>query len=432
VRHSIEWQDDAINAAPEERAAVGDLRLFLNDQNVTTHILDGEVADHVTVALYGLVDGLAHDWWSIFGARDREISLARYRTGYLLPDIRIRFDGAVFEIAAHQCAYTDPDLRFWSGTTELLSRAEGEAWLSSFVQEVLTRLEGQGVRDTSAALRWRRIQSSSASGERSFCEAAGSLGLDPYQIADDVAEFIEKAEAVFERESLIEFVSGSREVDYSRLIAWVARMAHTKGLSYRLAKLRPIVDKVARDVPFRPGEPAWSAGYRRARAMRKELGLRQHYRFASFRDLASLFGAAKNYNLAPAVDGISALRREAFHDIHVHIRNHGDFLGAAATHLFALARAIGDATCFPEPQTSPINRLRHAYRQAAGRAFAAEFLAPIDEIQSMQEDEHDEYSIANEFGVSTMVIEHQMANRERIEQACAVLIDNPTDLQPAQ
>ncbi len=419
MRHSIEWQDDAINAAPEERATVGDLRLFLNRQNVTMHIIDGKVADSVTVALYGLVDGIVHDWWSIFGARDREISLARYRTGYLLPDIRIRFDGAVFEVTAHQCAYTDPDLRFWSGTTELLSREEGETWLSSLVKEVLTRLDGQAISDLSAALRWQRVQSSLASGERFFCEAAGSLGLDPYQIADDIADFIEKAEVVFKRELLVEFVSGAGEVDYSRLIAWVDRMTHMKGFSYRLAKLRPIVDKVAKDVPFRPGEPAWSAGYRRARAVRQELGLKQHHRFASFRDLAFHFGAAQTYNLAPTVDGISALRREAYDNIHIHIRNHGGFRGAAATHLFALARAIGDATCFPEPQASPINRLRHAYRQAAGRAFAAEFLAPIDEIQSMQEDERDEYSIANEFRVSTMVIEHQIENRERITQACA-------------
>ncbi len=287
------------------------------------------------------------------------------------------------------------------------------------MEEVLARLQEQGIRDTSAALRWRRILASNRSGESAFCEAAGGLGFDPYQIADEVADFIEKAEAIFGRESLVEFASGSRQVDHARLIAWVDRMVCMKGLNYRLALLRPIVDKIAKDVPSDSGKPAWAAGYRRARAMRKELSLKQHHRFASFRDLATLLGASKNYNLAPKVDGISALRREAFNDIHVHIRNHGDFEGAAAIHLFALARAMGDAICFPEPQMSPINSLRQAYRQAAGRAFAAEFLAPIDEIRSMQEDQRDEYSIANEFGVSVMVIEHQIENRERITQACA-------------
>jgi hypothetical protein len=419
MRHSIEWQDDVANAAPEERATVAALRLFLNDRNITQYMLDGTVGDHVTVALYGLVSGLVHDWWSIFGSRDREISLKDYRTGYLIPDVRIQFDGAVFEIAAHQSVYTDPDLRFWGGTAEVLARDKGEAWLAALVEEVLARLEGKGVRDTSATLRWRRVQASKRTGESAFCEAAGGLGLDPYQIADDAADFIEKAEAIFGRESLVEFASGSQEVDHSRLMDWVDRMVRMKGLGYRLAELRPIVDKIAKEVPWRTGERAWAAGYRRARAMRRELGLKQHHRFASFRDLALLFGAPKNYNLAPVVDGISALRREAFNAIHVHIRNHGDRQGTAATHLFVMATAIGDSACFPEPQTSPINRLRHAYRQAAGRAFAAEFLAPIDEIRSMQEDERDKYSIANEFGVSTMVIEHQVENEERIKQACA-------------
>lgn len=416
--HSIEWQENAVNAAPEEQATVADLSLFLNDRNITEHRLDGKTCDHVTVALYDLINGLVHDWWLIFGARDRDISLKDYRTGYLIPDIRIAFDGAVFKITAHECTYTGPDLRFWGGATEILSRKEGEVWLSSFVEEALSRLEKQGITDTSAALRWRRVQSSLQSGESIFCEAAGSLGLDPYQIADHVADFIERAEAIFEREALVEFVSGSGGIDHSRLIDWVDRMMKIKGFSYRLSNLRAIVDKIDDDVSSPFGGKAWAAGYRRARAIRRETCLQQHHRFESFRHLAHLFGSSKNYNLAPKVDGISALRREAFNDIHVHIRNQGDFEGATATHLFVLARAIGDAACFPNPQASSINRLQHAFRQAAGRAFAAEFLAPIEEIRSMQEDEYDIFSIAKEFCVSSEVIKHQIHNSERITEAC--------------
>ena len=56
-----------------------------------------------------------------------------------------------------------------------------------------------------------------------------------------------------------------------------------------------------------------------------------------------------------------------------------------AGNLFALARAVGDAT---------VNDLREAARQACGRAFAAEFLVPIEEIFSMRDDGHDVHSIA--------------------------------------
>ena len=108
MKHLIEWQEDAENVAPEERATVADLRVWLNEINVTQHLNDNISCDYVTVALYGLAHGLAHDWWTIFGARDRDISLTRYRSGYLVPNLNFRFDGAVFEIVAKQHVYRNP------------------------------------------------------------------------------------------------------------------------------------------------------------------------------------------------------------------------------------------------------------------------------------------------------------------------------------
>lgn len=417
MKHSVEWQEDAINAVPEERATVGDLRLWLNGQNVTTHLSGRHIQDHVTVALYGLANGLVHDWWTIFGSRDREISFCKYRTGYLLPDVRVQFDGAAFELSAHEAAYLDPDVRFFSGTQEVMSRADGENCLSNLIQDILGRLVAAGHRDNSASLRWERVQRSRRSDERHFCEAAGSLGLDPYEIADEAADFIEQAEQIFIDEKLVEFVGGAPHVNYSRLIKWVRRMDGIKGGQYRLANLRPLVDELSSATPH-ADEPAWSAGYRHARAMRKALNLKQSQSLESFRALAEKLGSSKHFNVAPQVNGIIALRREAPDGIHVHIRNHGEKDYAPSMHLFALARAVGDAACFPDKEVAPINSLHRAYRQAAGRAFAAEFLAPIDEILSMIADEKDEVTIATAFGVAPTVIQHQLANRNRIKEAC--------------
>lgn len=92
---------------------------------------------------------------------------------------------------------------------------------------------------------------------------------------------------------------------------------------------------------------------------------------------------------------------------------------AATEQLFSLARGAGDVACFPEPDIAPINDLQHAYRQRCGRAFAAEFLAPVREVRSMWEDGRDTSTIADEFGVSERVIEHQLENGQRIEEVCA-------------
>jgi Zn-dependent peptidase ImmA (M78 family) len=63
--------------------------------------------------------------------------------------------------------------------------------------------------------------------------------------------------------------------------------------------------------------------------------------------------------------------------------------------------------------------LRSAYRRAAGRTFAAEFLAPSDEIEAMRADRCDVVTISNAFAVSQQVIENRIANRNRIMAATA-------------
>jgi hypothetical protein len=102
----------------------------------------------------------------------------------------------------------------------------------------------------------------------------------------------------------------------------------------------------------------------------------------------------------------------------LHLRSR-DAGSAQAEQLFSLARGVGDVACFPEPDIAPVNDLLHAYRQSCGRAFAAELLAPIHEVCAMWEDGRDRVTIADEFGVSELVIEHQLENKTRIEQACA-------------
>src|SRR3546814_4832171 len=97
------------------------------------------------------------------------------------------------------------------------------------------------------------------------------------------------------------------------------------------------------------------------------------------------------------------------------MREHGGSADARASHLFTFARAVGDAVCFPGTRRAPVNDLHSAFRQATGRAFAAELLAPARQVGAMREEGRDFVSIAEWFGVSTTAIERQWENRDRIE-----------------
>jgi hypothetical protein len=424
VRWQIQWRDDALNAAADERATVADFALWVGEVSATTHIIEGdrEVHEDVTVALCHVANALAHRWWEIFGGRDRWFRLMPHRGGYALPDIQMTFDGAAFEIESHQYAYRNPKVRFWEAPRETLPREDAESQLSRLVEQIIERLNECGVRDSSPSLRWSRVRNSIADPDETvFCEAAGALGADPYQIEDSLAAVIERSAEVFRSEALMEFLAGARRVNVEVLIDWIRAAERRSPYCARISDLRAVGQAAAAKAPSHPGEPGWSLGYRRARAVRQVISAGQagqDERFVGFRSLAERLGASRHYQLAREIDGLRALRTDLQDATYIHMRQHGARVASRAAHTFTFARAVGDAVCFPEhTDRSPVNDLHSAYRQAAGRAFAAELLAPIDEIRSMREDGHDEVSMAEEFGVSTAVIEHQIENESRILEA---------------
>ncbi len=420
LKYSVQWRDDAANASAEESATMADLRLFIGDRNVAFHLDEGSAIDRVTVPLYGIAEGLVHDWWRIFGGRDQQLSWIRYRDGYALPDVRMSFDGAVFEIWAEQRAYANPDVRFWSGPREIMSRETARDQLRLLIEETLERLSHRGVSRTSAALRWERVSASMADpDEAEYCEAAGALNVDPYDIDDAADAMIEKSSRLFEGEPLAEFLAGARAVDRSALIEWVGEVENRDPAECLAPALADAAHALAADSPATRDGPGWARGYRRARALRARLGLGLGTRFADFGELARAIGASDRFALAPPIAGVRLLRTVADDGVRLHLRSNGRTDVAKASQLFALARGVGDVICFPDSRRSAINDLRSAHRQALSRAFAAEFLAPVAEIESMIDDGYDLVGVAGDFGVATEVVERQLENAGRIEAACA-------------
>ena len=86
---STEWIDDGPNASAEERATLCRLSLYVSDENACSFFepTSNRTCDHVTVPAVHLAEGLATDWWSIFGGRDRDHAIRKYRTGFALPDV---------------------------------------------------------------------------------------------------------------------------------------------------------------------------------------------------------------------------------------------------------------------------------------------------------------------------------------------------------
>ena len=434
MRFSVEWLDGAPNACAEERATLCRLRIFVGDENACVFYdpRTDEKHDHVVVPAVHLAEGIATDWWSIFGGRDHEYSLLPWRTGFVLPDVRLKFDGATFEVVGDQLHCDNPKLRFWLVGSETLSRDAAESVLSNFVEQVIDRLACEGVTSSEVALCWSRVsESRTNSEERPFCEAAGALGGDPYSISDTDASFIDAAGDLFFGEALLEFLAGIGKTHHSASSdttpCHAARMASLAGLHQlerrpryraRLPELHDAAMQVCDVTNRHPSERSWAPSYRAARAFRRVMGVPREDAFESSRTVARRLGGS---NFAPVqnLPGVHAVILRDDSDVRIHLRERGRRQQWSAwAENFAFARAVGDAVCYPEAGRSVVNNLHDAERQAAGRAFAAEFLAPVEKVLDMMHDGRDIDEISASFNVTSQVIAHQIENRDRIRQAC--------------
>ena len=427
MKLDVDWHETAPNAAVEERATVADLRIVVGGHNVCAHAASaprgasGE-GGHVAVSVYPIAEHLAFHWWSLFGARDLELRLIDGRSGYAIPDVRMRFDGADLDVVCRPHDSPGTPVRFVRGAAERLTREGAERALDDFVERVAGRLRARRVGACALQPQWRRVRASRDDVEEAaFCEAAGALALDPYATPEPHAAFIEAAGALFAGEPLLELLSGLRRSQSEpdgpphAALDWVRAAETRPGHRSRVPALEGARDALAQARRRRPGERPWAAGYRCARQMRRCLNVGPAERL----DLGALLARLDARRLAPAgaVSGLHAVVRSDRDAVHVHLPETSVRCDPARS-LFTMARALGDALACPRAERSVVNDLHAAYRQAAGRAFAAELLAPLDEVLSMSEDGRDVRTIACELGVTEGVVAGQIESRARIESAC--------------
>jgi uncharacterized protein (DUF433 family) len=428
MRFSVDWIDGGVNGGAEERATLCDLRIYVSDQNACRFVdfVSNEDAEPLVVPAVHLAEGLATDWWRIFGGRDREHRIQRYRTGFALPDLSFRADGSMFEVTGRSFYSRNPHLRFPFAGEETLPRGAAESTLSRFIEKVVERLAGEGVRNSEVALCWSRVaESRSDPDEQAFCEASGALGLDPYAISEDDARFIERASRVFSQEPLIEFLAGfTRKERTVSVPDFVDQVESRPAEQSSLPELGHVASQIAHLIRYHRDDHPWAIGYRAARAFRDALGAGSDHRFASHAILARKLGSTM-FEPVKLFSGVRALVSRPDGGTRIHLHDHrrdsrSADAGARSTN-FAFARAVGDTVCFLDTRRSVINDLHHAERQATGRAFAAEFLAPVESIVDVYEAGYDAEEIADEFDVSSYVIEDQMRNQDRIRGACHTL-----------
>ena len=265
--------------------------------------------------------------------------------------------------------------------------------------------------------------------EQAFCEAAGALDADPYAISKDYADLIELAACRFSGEVLIEFLSGVRETASSgsfdahatgtKELDWLSTAESRQPYQFQLG----VLDELTRDLGSRSqraaGERPWGHGYRVAKLFRETLNGDISDEIGPVKSLSRILGN-RYFRRATGETAIrAAVSRTDGGKTGIHLRKLGRKKWEHLSEEFAFARAVGDAVCFPDDEISVVNALKSAERQAVGRAFAAELLAPIDKILNLRSAGKDEGEIAEILNVSPLTVTLQIENKGRIKAARA-------------
>ena len=435
MKFLIEWEENCKNTCAEERATLCYLKIMVGNDNACAFydLSTGKHFDCLFIPAVHLAGGIARGWWNIFGGRDQKFSVMPNRNGFALPDLKFGFDGLTFEVTGNQFELENPSIKFWQTSSDL-ERNEAESALSAFISEVVEKLTREGVENTEAQLLWSRIiESRDNPSEQVFCEASGAIGANPYLIHESDAHLIELSTGHFSNEVMIEFLAGLRQsvpngsssLDRigKEVFEWMSRVESRPRYQFRLAELDELASEIKASSSRLPGERAWGQGYRAARAFRNALNFREtDTSDASFsvKSLSSRLGSPYFRRAAGPSSVIAAISRSSNGEVGVHLRSRGKSKLETWSEEFTFARAVGDALCFTDSEFSIVNSLKYAERQAVGRAFAAELLAPIERILDMSDGGKDTDEIAGILNVNPTIVNHQLENRDRIESACTV------------
>ena len=410
VRFQFNWVDAP--PAPDERARTTMAALSIRVGNATiTDVLDRPRRinrGHVVVPLCCVAEWLTCNWWHIF----HEVEDTREQK----PDFEARHDlafaGDGFVLPRLAMAPTPERMRLrWSpykpphapiefvaeeGETDV-ARADLEGQCRNLIEAALERLRSRGIDSGAFADEWTAINTLDPD-ERAFARAAALLGVDPFGVSDHVADAItglwEGADPSLRDDALAAASADS----VHRMSAWLTRSLE----ALERAESGGDWPVIRQALPQGTAAAPWEQGYDLARTARNRIGAGDS-RFdfpptgpRSLRWSETQPPSARVHGLtaADAPACVTAPRSET-----------GE--------RFLLARALGDYLDRSEPGPALLSSLA-TNRQARSRAFAAEFLAPAESLRRrlnggpVEPETVDELGL--EFGVSSLVIRHQIEN----------------------
>lgn len=436
IESLLDWHASPTRGDPLETASWGLLRLQVDGIKVS-RLLDKDVRserDGVFLPAFALVQWIVSNWWTILyetsplrgstvsfpvqatASRDwRSRHCLRAGTvGYAAPNLVIcgygDDDVAVTMRPDPPGSYPHTRVQFLESVTHVGPRQEVIESLAKLVSTILGRLwDSEDSRVEQCRKNWEAI-TSATSEERSFCESAGRMGLDPYDTdawSADVLEWLERqSQADLTRPFLTDLLESSAQPE--------TKIRQSSQVGTLLVK-ESVQPGAARAFTKR-SERAYLDGYTAASIVRKAIGLKDLDGLDDLRAAAtelvgkSLHAVEADGALYGSLVGIAGWK-SGEQPVVITRRGLDD-----PSRRFNVARGLYLA--FAESARGP--RLvtdARTWPQRASRAFAAELLAPREGVAAKHAElaaslgaEEATNAVAHHYRVRERVVAHQLDN----------------------
>lgn len=405
--------------APELAATWCSLTIRVNNEFVTTvdDARGGGLRRQIYVSAYPLAEWIAQHWWALrdhLRPSGEPSSSWRWRVnrpawldshnlraagdGMSWPDLAILPEGATTRLSWRAApGLADQPVTFLTAGDVLLPSEDVKLGLVGFLRTVLGRLDEHGVSDTPLQDEWAALGALDGS-EIQFATAAARLGLNPFDVPEDIEKRLVDLADRYDSELWSEFLDTADPRRLEIADRWLS--AARDRVPSAVEKI-PVVDRVRN-----PTSP-WGWGYEVARRLRESLGMTPTEAFP----VSDYVGVLTSAGDAGGLQGYVGARSGFLGLVlpgDTHPRN------PTTTSRFAQGRALGLAVCMQ--RDSALLDSAGTVSAKVSRAFAAELLAPAQGITEClavlgPDSEAALEAVASRFQVSPMVVNHQYENQ---------------------
>jgi hypothetical protein len=427
----VEWLEAPDVTTPELAATWARYELWVGDRCVTqVEEEGGNLRRAVYGSLYPLAYWVATNWWLLTShIRPSEVETTYWTwpnvgtypwlrqhnmrgagDGMAWPNLTLVNEGSIARVTwAPDAQDTVRPVRFVSGGRALIQTDSFLRELIRIVDNVLDRLQDQGLPKTPLAEEWEAIVGAGAE-EVDFCKTVARLGLDPYSVSDQITNDVMNVASSLPPEVVSDFFDSADPAALLEAAQWTRRAmtgasrATTKARERISVLHESTLSDVREDVESTFERP-WEYGYAMARQLRSARGIETTDAF----DVSPWVGLSDVSAPSNGIQGFVAVEHDQ-----CGLVSGMPHLGITGRR-FSQARALGRVLARPS-QRNFVLSAAHGDDERIARAFAAELLAPAEGIRQCldvigKQDYSAMEAIASRFKVSSWVIWYQYDNQ---------------------